>query len=271
VAEAAMAADTRTDYRAMFDLTGKVAVVTGAGGRPGGIGQAYASALGAFGAKVVAADVNGEGAKAAADDLKAQGFEAIGVQCDVSDEASVSAMVAQANAAFGRVDILVNNAALMLEAMGHPLSTIPRAEYERIMAVNVTGPLLCAQAVLPGMRDAGWGRIVNQLSSGAFPAQSAYGVSKLALLGITTSLAQEAGRAGITVNAISPGITDSGAGLTLRDNPSQYSQMLKLMCPLSYRGRPDELTGALLYLCSEAGSWTTGQVMHVNGGAVMAS
>jgi NAD(P)-dependent dehydrogenase (short-subunit alcohol dehydrogenase family) len=259
-AEAAMAADMRTDYRAMFDLTGKVAIVTGAGGRPGGIGQAYASALGAFGANVVAADVNGEGAKAAAADLKAQGVEAIGVQCDVSDEASVSVMVAQAKAAFGRVDILVNNAALMLEAMGHPLSTIPRAEYERIMAVNVTGPLLCAQAVLPGMRESGWGRIVNQLS-----------VSKLALLGITTSLAQEAGRAGITVNAISPGITDSGAGLTLRDNPSQYSQMLKMMCPLSYRGRPDELTGALLYLCSEAGSWTTGQVMHVNGGAVMAS
>lgn len=260
-----------TDFKAKFDLTGKVAVVTGAGGRPGGIGQAYASALGAFGAKVVAVDVNGDGARKAAEDLAAQGIEAIGLQCDVSDEASVKAMVEAANAAFGRVDILVNNAALMLEAMGHPLSAIPRAEYERIMAVNVTGPLLCAQAVLPGMREAGWGRIVNQLSSGAFPAQSVYGVSKLALLGITTTLAQEAGRAGITVNAIAPGITDSGAGLTMRDNPSEYSKMLAKMCPLPFRGRPDELTGALLYLCSDAGSWTTGQVMHVNGGAVMAS
>ncbi|MCB2048910.1 MAG: SDR family oxidoreductase [Novosphingobium sp.] len=258
-----------TDYKAMFDLTGKVAIVTGAGGRPGGIGQAYASALGAFGAKVVAVDVNGDGAAKAAEDLKGQGIDAIGVQCDVSDASSVTGMVAQAKAAFGKVDILVNNAALMLEAIGHPLCAIPLAEYEKIMAVNVTGPILCAQAVLPGMREAGWGRIVNQLSSGAFPAQSVYGVSKLALLGVTTTLAQEAGRSGITVNAIAPGVTDSGAGLTLRENPSEYSKMWEMMCPLSYRGQPDQLTGAMLYLCSEAGSWTTGQVIHVDGGAVM--
>ena len=255
--------------RNLFDLEGKVAIVTGAGGRPDGIGQAYATALGTFGAAVVTADLNEAGAERAASELREHGINAIGIGVDISDPNAVARMVSRAVEAFGGVDILVNNAALMLEAISNRPSTISVEEWNSIMAVNVTGALLCSQAVIPIMRVRGGGRIVNQLSSGAFPAQGTYGVSKLALLGLTTALAQELGSSGITVNAIAPGITDSGAGLTLRVNPSPYSQMLEQMCPLSYRGQPDELTGALLYLCSKAGSWTTGQVLHVNGGAVM--
>jgi NAD(P)-dependent dehydrogenase (short-subunit alcohol dehydrogenase family) len=253
----------------LFSLVGKVAIVTGAGGRPGGIGEAYASALGVFGASVVAADVNAEGAESVAGRLRDLGIAAIGVRVDISDPASVAVMVHRAVAAFGGVDILVNNAALMLEATGSRTSEISLEEWNRIMSVNLTGSLLCSQAVIPLMRERGWGRIVNQLSSGAFPAQGVYGISKLALMGLTTALASEVGRSNITVNGIAPGITDSGAGLTLRANPSRYFQILSETCALRVRGRPDELTGALLYLCSDAGSWTTGQILHVDGGVVL--
>jgi NAD(P)-dependent dehydrogenase (short-subunit alcohol dehydrogenase family) len=258
-----------TVTRELFSLAGKVAIVTGAGGRPGGIGEAYAGALAVFGAAVVLADVNAEGAEAAAERVRGLGGQALGVAVDVADPASVAAMTAKTIEAFGGVDILVNNAGLMLEAMTGPTSTIGAEAWNRVLAVNLTGPLLCAQAVIPSMRERGGGRIVNQISSGAYPAQSVYGISKLALVGLTTTLATELGRSKITVNAIAPGVTDSGAGLTLRANPSRYSQILAETCPLSFRGQPDELAGALLYLCSEAGAWTTGQVLHVDGGAVM--
>jgi NAD(P)-dependent dehydrogenase (short-subunit alcohol dehydrogenase family) len=253
----------------LFSLAGKVALVTGAGGRPGGIGEAYAAALGVFGASVVAADINGEGAESAAGRLRDLGIRSIGVGVDISRADSVAAMVGRAKEAFGGVDILVNNAALMLEAITVRPSTISLEDWNRIFSVNLTGALLCSQAVIPIMRERGWGRIVNQLSSGAFPAQGVYGISKLALMGLTTALAQEIGRSNITVNAIAPGITDSGAGLTLRANPSRYFEILSETCALRVRGKPDELTGALLYLCSEAGSWTTGQVLHVDGGVVL--
>jgi NAD(P)-dependent dehydrogenase (short-subunit alcohol dehydrogenase family) len=258
-----------TSTKDLFTLEGKVAIVTGAGGRPGGIGEAYAGALALFGAAVVTADINAEGAASAAERINAMGGKAIGVGVDVTDRDSVADLVDHATKAFGGVDILVNNAALMIEAISMPASIIDLASWNRIMSVNVTGALLCSQSVAPLMRERGGGRIVNQLSAGAYPAQSVYGVSKLALAGLTTTLAQELGRAKITVNAIAPGITDSGAGLTMRSKPSRYSQILEETCALRARGKPDELTGALLYLCSDAGSWTTGQVLHVDGGAVM--
>jgi len=119
------------------------------------------------------------------------------------------------------------------------------------------------------MRDRGWGRIINQSSAGAYPAQSAYGITKLAMVGLTTTLATELGRSGITVNAIAPGITDSGAGLTQRDNPSRWSQMMVETAPLRAIGVPEELVGALIYLCSDAGKWTTGQVINIDGGIIM--
>jgi NAD(P)-dependent dehydrogenase (short-subunit alcohol dehydrogenase family) len=253
----------------LFSLAGRTAIVTGAGGRPDGIGEAYAKALAVFGASVVVADINAAGAEAAAERVRALGAKAIGVAVDISDKASVANMVARATEAFGGVDILVNNAALMLETLTHRTMTVELEDWNRIVAVNLTGALLCSQAVAPIMRERGWGRIVNQLSSGAFPAQGVYGITKLALMGLTTALATELGRSNITVNGIAPGITDSGAGLTIRANPTRYFEILSETVPLRVRGAPDELTGALLYLCSEAGSWTTGQILHVDGGTVL--
>jgi NAD(P)-dependent dehydrogenase (short-subunit alcohol dehydrogenase family) len=255
--------------RDLFSLVGKIAIVTGAGGRPNGIGETYANSLAVFGASVVLADINGHGAESAAERIRARGGKAIGVPVDITNPDSVRSLIDHACESFGGVDILVNNAALMLEALRGPAFSIDLDSWNRILSVNLTGALLCSQAVVPLMSDRGGGCIVNQISSGAYPAISVYGISKLALAGLTTTLAQELGRRNITVNAIAPGITDSGAGLTLREKPSRYSEILAETCALRPRGVPDELAGALLYLVSEAGRWTTGQVLHVDGGAVL--
>ncbi len=135
------------------------------------------------------------------------------------------------------------------------------------MAVNVNGALICAQAALPYMRQRGGGRIINQVSGGAFPAGSGYGVSKLALVGVTTTLARELGPEGITVNAIAPGNVASEAGKL--SAPEVFMQMLRQTVALRATGEPEELVGALLLLASPAGSWITGQVLHVDGGWVI--
>ena len=141
----------------LFSLSGKVAIITGAGGRPDGIGEAYARALAGAGASVVLADRNHAGAQEAARRINADGGTAIAVGVDIADSASATAMVARAVDTHGGVDILVNNAALMLEALISPASTIGLDDWNRIMAVNVTGALLCAQAVAPIMRERGGG------------------------------------------------------------------------------------------------------------------
>ncbi len=254
----------------LFSVAGKVAVITGAGGRPGGIGEAYASALSVFGASVVLADLNLEGAQAAAERINAAGGSAVAAHVDISNPDSVAAMMKEAEKAFGGVDILVNNAALMIEDDARVLtSTVSLDTWNRMLAINLTGALLCSQAAAPLMRARGGGRIVNQASVGAFPATSVYGITKLALVGLTKTLAQELGPDCITVNAIAPGITDSGAGLTLRDNPGRWSKIWSQTASLRAIGLPKELAGALLYLCSSAGDWVSGQTLHVDGGVVL--
>jgi NAD(P)-dependent dehydrogenase (short-subunit alcohol dehydrogenase family) len=252
-----------------FSLTGKVAVVTGAGGRGNSIGRAYAMGLSGAGAAVVAADLNEEGAKRVADEIVAGGGNAVGVQVDITDPASVDRLARSAKDAFGGIDILVNNAALMVELRFEPAIAIPIEEWNRILAVNLTGALNCAQAMVPSMRERGGGRIVNQLSAGAFPPASVYGVSKIALLGLTTTLARELGRDKINVNAIAPGMTMSDAGRTLTPEESPFAQMVAAQAVIHARGEPDDLVGALLLLCSGAGNWISGQVLHVDGGFVV--
>lgn len=252
-----------------FRLDGKVAVVTGAGGRGNSIGRAYALGLAEAGAAVVVADLNGDGAKAVADEIVAAGGKATAAQVDIVDPASVAAMVQATVAAFGGVDILVNNAALMAELGSLQAAAVSLEDWNRIMAVNVTGSLLCAQAVIPELRKRGGGRIINQVSGGAFPAVSIYGVSKLALLGLTTTLARQLGREGIAVNAIAPGNVTSDAGKLLTPDDSPFIKFLEMNVAMRVRGAPDELVGTLLLLCSQAGAWITGQVIHVDGGWVL--
>jgi NAD(P)-dependent dehydrogenase (short-subunit alcohol dehydrogenase family) len=252
-----------------FRLDGKVAVITGAGGRGNSIGRAYAMGLSSAGASIVVADLNGEGAQAVADEINAAGGKAIGVQVDVADEASTLAMGKAAIEAFGGVDILINNAALMVDVSYDNAETVSMAAWNKAFAVNVNGALLCARAVIPSMRERGGGRIINQSSGGAFPATGLYGITKIALVGLTTSLAKQYGKDGITCNAIAPGNVKSDAGMMLVPDDSPFIQFLKMTCAIHPRGEPEELVGAAVLMCSEAGKWITGQVLHVDGGWVM--
>ncbi|MET0241294.1 MAG: SDR family oxidoreductase [Sphingobium sp.] len=252
-----------------FRLDGKVAIVTGAGGRGNSIGAAYAKGLAEAGAAVVVADLNPDGAKAVADEIVAAGGKAIAVGVDITHVDQVATMAKEAVAAFGGIDILVNNAALMLELGQLSVADVPLGTWEKLLSVNVTGALNCAQAVIPSMRKRGGGRIVNQVSGGAFPAVSLYGVSKLALTGLTTTMAKQLGRDNITANAIAPGNVRSEAGAALAPEGSPFAQFLAMSVCTRASGQPDELVGTLLLLCSEAGAWITGQTINVDGGWVL--
>ncbi len=252
-----------------FRLDGKVAIVTGAGGRGNSIGRAYAVALANAGASVVVADLNGDGAQKVADEITGMGHKATAVQVDITDTASFESMAASAKAAFGGIDILVNNAALMVEIVDKPLVQTDRARFDKGMAVNVWGAINCAQVIAPHMAERGGGAIINQVSAGAFPAQSFYGVTKIALLGATTTLATELGSQNIRVNAIGPGMTKTDAGLALTPEDSPLVQAISSRTPIQLRDTPDALCGALLLLVSDAGRWMTGQVLNVDGGWVM--
>ncbi len=252
-----------------FRLDGKVAIVTGAGGRGNSIGGAYAKGLAAAGAAVVVVDLNAEGARAVAEEINASGGKAISAGADISNVEQIAATMEAGVRAFGGIDILVNNAALMLELGAMQAADVPLGDWNKLLNVNVTGALICAQATIPHMRARGGGRIINQVSGGAFPALSLYGVSKLALTGLTTTMAKQLGCEKITVNAIAPGNVTSDAGSALVPPDSPFAQFLAATVCTRASGAPDELVGALLLLCSQAGDWITGQTIHVDGGWVL--
>ncbi|KPM52439.1 short-chain dehydrogenase [Frankia sp. CcI49] len=242
-------------------LQGKVAIVTGAAG---GIGKAYAKGLAEAGAAVVLADINLDSAETAAKELAAAGHRAFAVRADVADEASVNAMAAAAAERFGSVDILVNNAALMAEVVGRgTLTTMPLDLWERTMAVNLTGPLLCVRAVLPHMKERGYGKIVNQSSGGAFMGANAYGISKLGVVSMTLSLARELAPFGIRVNAIAPGYVNTEAGAIVA--PPAVRAVIEKSIPFPF-GDPEELVPGLLYLVGPGSDWVTGHTLNIDGG-----
>lgn len=252
-----------------FNLAGKVAIVTGAGGRGNSIGRAYAVALANADASVVVADLSEEGAQKVADEINAAGGKAIAVKVDITDTAAVEAMAATAKETFGGIDILVNNAALMVEIVDKPVIQTDRARFDKGMAVNVWGAINCSQVVAPYLAERGGGAIVNQVSAGAYPAQTFYGITKIALHGATSALATELGPQNIRVNAIGPGMCKTDAGLALTPDDSPLVQYVEAKTPIQGRDTPDALCGALLLLVSDAGRWMTGQVLNVDGGWVM--
>jgi NAD(P)-dependent dehydrogenase (short-subunit alcohol dehydrogenase family) len=252
-----------------FRLDGKVAIVTGVGARKNSIGEAYATGLLNAGASVLVADISKEGAEDAANRLSKYG-NVVGAQVDIADEAATETMATTAEEAFGGVDILVNNAAIMVEMTRAAMIDVPNSEWNRMMDVNLIGALNCSRAVVPMMKKRGGGKIVNQVSAGAFPPFSVYGVTKLALVGLTTGLAKNLGPFNINVNAIAPGNTASEAGQMLTGSEdSPLRKLLNVVVAQRIDGEPDELVGACLLLCSKAGDWMTGQVLHVDGGWIL--
>jgi NAD(P)-dependent dehydrogenase (short-subunit alcohol dehydrogenase family) len=249
-------------------LEGQVAIVTGAAG---GIGAAYSRGLAEAGAAVVLADLNGEGAEKVAAELAADGLKAASTTVDVTDEASVDAMVQVAVSTFGGVDILVNNAAMMSDIPKDGLTQVSIEMWNKVNAVNVTGPLICARAVVPHMKQRGGGKIINQSSAAAFLPGSLYRISKHNLVGLTAGLAVELGKENINVNGIAPGLVMSEAGFKsagaagTEKRESRYAAI-----PHARPDRPPvDLVGTLLLLASSDGDFIHGQTINVDGGWVI--
>jgi NAD(P)-dependent dehydrogenase (short-subunit alcohol dehydrogenase family) len=254
------------DVRKLFDLTGKVAVVTGGAGD---IGAAYADALCEVGASVVIADINLDTAQHTSDALKSKGFHAVAVHLDVTSAESAAQMASAAIAAFGGIDILINNAAIMTDLPPYGLANMPVPDWDRVLNVNLRGPLLCTQAVIESMTQRGGGRIINGLSAGAFMPGGIYGVSKYALHGLTCNLATELGSRGINVNGIAPGLVASESGYASLPKDSPFRDILAAQIPGKTSGPPADLIATMLLLCSPAGNWINGQTISVDGGWIM--
>ncbi len=247
-----------------MEFTDKIAIVTGAGQ---GIGEAYAKALAAAGARVVVAELNESQGRRVAAEIAAAGGAARFVPVDVASPESTMAMAAATIEAFGGIDFLVNNAAIYHGMQIAPLIAVDWDYYKRFMDVNMHGALLCVRACFETMAKRGGGAIVNQSSTAAWMGIGFYGIAKLALNGITQSLARELGPLNIRVNAIAPGPTDTEATRTIV--PEFYLKQMLAQMPLSRMGTPADLVGTCLFLLSDASAWMTGQVLNVDGGQIM--
>jgi NAD(P)-dependent dehydrogenase (short-subunit alcohol dehydrogenase family) len=248
-------------------LPGRVAIVTGAAQ---GLGAAYARALAGAGTRVVVSDILP--CDAVVDGIRSDGGEALAVTADVSDASTCAALADAALSAYGKVDVLVNNAALFATLERKPFEQITPTEWDRVMAVNVRGPFLCARAVVPAMKRAGYGKIVNVSSNTVFagtPGMLHYVASKGAMVAFTRALARELGDAGIRVNAIAPGLTMSEGLVARREAIEPYAKMAQAARSLKRGQVPDDLLGALLFLASADSDFMTGQTLVVDGGTVM--
>jgi len=248
----------------LFSIKDRVAIVTGASS---GLGVTFARALAGAGARVVVAARRRERLDALVAELEGSGYEALAVTCDVTDTGAVDRMVETAVERFGGVDILVNNAGL---AVNLPAEEEPVEDFNRVMAINVTGTFLCAQRCGRIMIEAGRGSIINIASMlgfvGSAPlAQASYTASKGAVVNMTRELAAEWARYGVRVNAIGPGFFPSEMTSDLFETDSGMNFMLR-RTPMKRLGKPDELIGPLLLLASDAGSFITGQTIVVDGG-----
>lgn len=247
----------------MPGVEGKVALITGAGS---GIGRATALVLARGGAQVVLCDINLPGAEETAQEVVQLGHRALPLRVDVAQLDEVEQAVARARAAFGRVDILFSNAGIAEQV---PLLEMTEAQWDRMFRVHLTGTYHCFRAVLPGMLERRWGRLISTSSMGAMTGGvrlAHYCAAKAGIAGLTVAMASELARTGVTVNAVAPGVIDTPM---VRQSPQRWVERMVKTIPLRRLGQPEDIAYAVAYLASEEAGFVTGQILSPNGGSRM--
>ncbi|SLN24850.1 SDR family NAD(P)-dependent oxidoreductase [Ruegeria meonggei] len=247
------------DPRTLFDLTGRVACITGASS---GLGRRVAKALAAAGAQVVGVARRAE----ALDDLKAEiGDKAGTVVADIAERAQIGTLVDEVNAKFGAPDIVIHAAGVNTREAADDVT--PQG-WDRTLSLNLSAPFFLSQAMVPAMKKRGWGRIVNFASlqtTRAFPGGIAYGATKAGIGQLTRAMAEAWSPHGITANAIGPGFFPTELTQAVFDDPERAARNADQTC-IRRNGRMEDIDGPILFLCSKASDYVTGQVLMVDGG-----
>lgn len=250
-------------------MEGKVAIVTGGAG---GIGRATALAFANEGARVVVADLNEVGSEATVRMIREAGGEAVHAGTDVSSASDVEALVATAVRTFGRLDYAFNNAAIVGDT-GADTAECTQANWDRVVAVNLTGVFLCLKYEIPAILESGGGAIVNTSSSVGLMGDRGYipyVATKHGVIGLTRAAALEYAERGIRVNAVCPGVTRTEMVEGIIGGDPEIEAMLTAREPIGRMGRPEEIAASVVWLCSDAASFVTGHAMSVDGGQVVA-
>ncbi len=245
-------------------LSNQVAIVTGAGQ---GMGAATANRFAAEGAAVIVSDINERKATRVADEINGLGFQAMSVKTDVTKEGEVASMVERAIDSYGAVSILVNNAGILYPTR---IDYVTKAEWDRVLDVNLNGTFLCSKAVLPTMKEKGYGRIVNMSSSAGRSVSTLGGIhytaAKAGVLGLTRAMAKEVAPFGITVNAVCPGLIDTEMVRT--ECTPERIEGYEASFPISRLGTPEEVADLVLFLVTDS-RYITGASIDINGGDLM--
>ncbi|WP_301121773.1 SDR family NAD(P)-dependent oxidoreductase [Mycolicibacterium fortuitum] len=250
----------RETFDHLFDMTDRTVIVTG-GTR--GIGLALAEGFTLAGARVVVASRKADACERAAQHLRDLGGQAVGVPAHSGNIDDLGALVERTVAEFGGIDVVVNNAA---NALAQPLGQMTPEAWAKSYEVNLRGPVFLVQHALPHLKESSKAAVLNMVSVGAFnfaPALSIYASGKAALMSVTRSMAAEFAPLGIRVNALAPGPVDTDM---MRNNPQEAIDLMKGGTLMKRLASPDEMVGAALLMCSDAGSYMTGQVVIVDGG-----